>query len=138
ATLLYTLALDGVMVRPDTRTVAAAWLTAHAIPEKSIALASPPWFYTPPLTPTLGFTKVLSLLRVPPLPPVGFTLITPARGLLTPEELAVLRPDFVVVSEFEDRDALRAARVTGQPNPMLALQRALDREYQAAVSFVSR
>jgi dolichyl-phosphate-mannose-protein mannosyltransferase len=137
-TLLYSLAIDGVMMRPDNRTAAAAWLQEHAAADTPVALASPPWFYTAPVTPSIGLTKVLA--RLAPLVPerAAYPLLIPSREALTPDELATRRPRYVEVSEFEDRDALRVAEHTGRPNPIVALQQALDRDYRVATRFEAR
>jgi hypothetical protein len=44
----------------------------------------------------------------------------------------------VIVSEFEDADALRVARATRQPNRMTELLTALDERYRVAATFNSR
>jgi hypothetical protein len=138
STLMFAVALDGVMLRPDTRTAAAEWVSSHTGPATTVALASPPWFYTPPLTPTIGLTHILSTFGTPASLPDRYPVVAPGQGLLSAEALTDRRPDLVILSEFENRDALRAARVTGQENEMSALQRSLERDYAIAQTFQSR
>jgi 4-amino-4-deoxy-L-arabinose transferase-like glycosyltransferase len=135
-TVCYALAIDGVMARTDNRDAAAAWLKTKAT-ATTVALAAPPWFWTPPVTPSIGLTHGLVRFGTPPQLPRDYDLETPVDGFrLTPEELAARRPRYVVVTQF-DEDDLRAARAVGQEFPMLRLQRALDRDYQPAVTFAS-
>jgi hypothetical protein len=136
-TLCYAFAVDGVMAGTDNRDAAAAWLAPRMTVGTTVALAAPLWFYTPPLTPTIGLTHVMAGIGTPPRFPKKVRLMTPDDGsLLTPAELAAHRPRYVVVTQFQEDD-LRAARAVGKEFPMVALQRALDRDYQPGGIFAS-
>ena len=104
-TLLIDMALIQTLRTPDTRDLACDYLERTAR-GSSIAFATTPWFYTPPLS--QGFTFPSPADRREAASSSGlYHFIMPAKD--QEWELSVLasRPERVVLSEFETMDALR-------------------------------
>jgi 4-amino-4-deoxy-L-arabinose transferase-like glycosyltransferase len=105
--LILSFAFDAVMMGPDTRDQAAAYLRERNV--SSVGFAKGPWYWSPPLSPLL----------TAPNPQAAKQAATEAQGIrLIPADgewnVAQLRrdsPDAVALSEFEYADALR----TGNP-----------------------
>jgi len=106
-TVSYSIALDRLFTLPDTRARAAAWIERQAPKGSIIAFPTVPWFYSPALRPE--FTALRSDERFAAMSKVaGYRLITDAR---IPWDWNLLRTsgaEYVVVSDYEDLDALRA------------------------------
>ncbi|MDF2439880.1 MAG: hypothetical protein JWN98_864 [Abditibacteriota bacterium] len=97
-------------ISTDPRDAAAQWLRGAAPPGATIALATPPWFWTPPLTPRDS-------------PPPSREIHQPPDGRFQLEVAGfdfakMLLSRYVVMSEFEWRDKIRlndpAYRAYGQ------------------------
>ena len=104
-TAAYSVAIDAVFVRPDTRDLAAAWVRRNVPRGSSIGLPTIPWFYTPPLDPYFGLLEPAERYeRVKEF--TDYVLVVSESewnaGFLRRES-----PDYVILSEFEYRDRLR-------------------------------
>ena len=135
AALASTVAHLGVIAAPDAREQAADYLKANARPTETVALASDPWSYTPPLHPSAGAVKVAQPYGGPPIwdmeaalgrprPDVTqlpqFRVLAP-RALLTQEfqttegglsleRFRKYRPEWMVISDYEYEDPERISR----------------------------
>lgn len=138
-TALYAAALVPLLVTPDSRSRAAAWLKARATPETTVALLRPPWYYTPPLSPGIGCVKAMRAFCLPDYPH-DLRLIAPPEGTayLSIERLREEKPEFVVVNEFEYVDALRLEPSGRAPREMTELWSALRQNYTEAAVFQHR
>src|SRR5262249_45751019 len=107
---LYAIALEGLLLTPDSRTLAAEWLRSQPNRRPSVALLRPPWYYTPPLGPGSGCVKAMRTFCVLELPS-DFRVVMPPedQAFLDPVTLRGERPDFAIANEFEYTDALRLA-----------------------------
>lgn len=95
---LYTFALTQRMAQPDPRDLAAAYLNRQALPGASIAFATVPWYYSPPLSPRFG-ELAAPRRRLAAREVTRFQLRLPEQewntGVLSPP------PDYIVVSNIE-------------------------------------
>jgi hypothetical protein len=129
-TALYSVALLGVLVSPDSRTRAAG-----LVPFKDdgtdapVALLQPPWFYTAPFSPAIGCTNLMARFCRPDRPRFRLIAPSPGSGSLTWQRLQADVPQYVVVNEFEYGDALRLA-AAGTPNEMAELWTRLRQNYR--------
>ena len=105
--LLFSLALDATMSRPDPRDQAAAFVREAGF--SPVGFATGPWFFSPPLQPLLA-APVPRLAQQAAAAATNPRLI-PADGEWNTAQLRAARPPAVAVSEFEYADALR----TGSP-----------------------
>ena len=120
--LLFSVGLDNVMTRPDTRDQAADYIRQH--PEiKSVGFAKGPWFYSPTLGPLLAcpYPAVAqkSALEVAPPPSLLPCVIYGSHGEPVPTEWETdavwkIKPVAVALSEFEYADALRVGSPQAQ------------------------
>lgn len=118
--LLFSLALDATMTRPDPREQAAAFVRRSGF--ASVGFAVGPWFSAPPLHPLLAAFNPRAARQA------ASTAVNPrliaADGEWNQAQLLATRPEAVVLSEFDYADALR----TGHP-PARAYQNTLHQNY---------
>ncbi|MDO8585867.1 MAG: glycosyltransferase family 39 protein [Armatimonadota bacterium] len=106
-TLSYSMALDRLFDDKDPRFESVAWIKAHVPKGSAIALPTRPWFYSPAFSE--WFTHPLPEERF-----LGLSRVKDYRLLANPDLewdsdlLRSARPDYVVVSDYEDLDAVRA------------------------------
>jgi hypothetical protein len=114
-----------LMVRPDSRDQAAAWLRGNAR-GKRIGFPTVPWFYTPPLFPDTGAGvgergAVFRLTQMAKATEFKLLYYWPEGQAHPPEWepglLAALQPDYVVCSSFEFEDQERIARYSPEKVP---------------------
>jgi len=141
----------GVLAAPDARDQAAAYLRQHVRPDETVALASDSAFYTPPVHPTAGAVKVAQMYGGPPIwdLPVAmgharedvtrlpqFKVLAPRSlpspaGALTVEQLEAMRPEWLVISDYEYEDPERIHRADPSfTHGTLVLQDALAGDYR--------
>ncbi len=117
ATALNSAGICSTMASVDARDRALVYLRETAKPGQSIAFATTPWYWSPPLLPE--FTSPVSgdsrrnaiLASTSP-----YVLRLPAKD--TEWDMAVLaepRPDYVVLSDLETEDVLRIAWAPARP-----------------------
>lgn len=117
AVLVLTLAdcitLVSPMAQADPRDRALAWL-AHAPGPATVGFAAQPWFQSPPFSPYFSLPKPGGWRHfAPPGNPVPLSLdgrqwsVTVPKGDLDTAVLTHAPPHFVVLSEYDYRDALR-------------------------------
>jgi len=105
-TAAYSLAIDMVFARPDTRDLAAAWARRSVPQGSSIGLPTIPWFYTPPLDPYFGLLSPAERYeRV--RESTDYMLIVSESSEWNADFLQQELPDYVILSEFEYKDRLR-------------------------------
>lgn len=127
--LVFSLALDETMTRPDTRDRAAAFLRKAGV--HSVGFATGPWFYSPPLHPGLADFRPFAAKRYAEL--AENPRLVPAEGEWNVVQLQQTAPDAVVLSELNEyEDALRARHA-----PALAYLDALRRDYPNARVFAN-
>ena len=114
--LLFSLALDAVMTRTDTRDRAAAFIREKGF--ATVAFAKGPWYYSPPLGPLFAHPNpgqaqrsalAVESPRCVPAATVSGESVAPKEWFT--ELLTGTQPDAVPLNEFEYADALR----TGNP-----------------------
>jgi hypothetical protein len=138
AMALYTAALEALLVTPDTRTEAAAWIAARR-PGVTVGLLRPPWYYTPPLSPGIGCTKQMRTFCAPDLPADRRVVAPPeTASFLSLARLRAERPELVVVNEFEYADPLRLARAGGPRTEIGELWEELRQNYTEVAVFRHR
>lgn len=102
--LLFSLALDATMARPDPRDQAAAFVRGSGA--ASVGFAAGPWFYSPPLNPFLSAFNPEAARRAAAANTAP--RLIPADGEWNVSQLAATRPDIVALSEINGyADALR-------------------------------
>jgi hypothetical protein len=138
-TALYAAALEWLLVTPDSRTEAAAWVAGRPA-GVSLALLRPPWYYTPPLSPGIGCVKPPMRYFCLPDMPTRVRLVAPPEmaANLEPARLRAERPELVVVNEFEYTDPLRLARSGGPRTEMAELWDELRQNYTEVAVFRHR
>ena len=115
----------------------------------TVALASDPWFYTPPVHPTAGCVKASQAFGGPPiwaLPGLSLSRFRsgavtylipgslPPAGALDPGSWGPEAPEWVLVSDYEYEDHRRlAATAPGFQSDMTRLLKRLDTDYSLAV-----
>ena len=102
-----------------------------------MGLAGQPWFYTPPLMPSLGCTHALLPVCGAELPR-GIVAPGATEAALSVQALDRERPEYVLVSEFEYFDPLRLHTQIGYTDGMTALMEALNGRYRLARTFRNR
>jgi 4-amino-4-deoxy-L-arabinose transferase-like glycosyltransferase len=138
AMALYAGALEALLVTPDTRTEAAAWV-ADRRPGVTVGLLRPPWYYTPPLSPGIGCVKQMRNFCAPDLPADRRVVAPPeSASFLSLARLRAERPALVVVNEFEYSDPLRLARAGGPRTEMAELWGELRQNYTEVAVFRHR
>lgn len=105
-TATYSVALDTMFVRPDTRDTASDWIRSNIPPGSSIGLATIPWFYTPPLDPQLGILVRAEdrLERAQEFTDYTFVI---NQNEWDADFLAQESPDYALVTSFEYQDRMR-------------------------------
>jgi hypothetical protein len=131
------IAMAAVFARPDPRDQAADWVVRNRRRGERVGLVSQPWFYTPPLSPSLGCTHALQRILGEPVPA---WIVAPSRGqsTLSPAELARSQPAYIVTSEFEYIDPLRLRAEVGKTDGTTALFDAMRDRYQLIRTFRNR
>jgi 4-amino-4-deoxy-L-arabinose transferase-like glycosyltransferase len=123
----YATLLQSSRLRMDPRTEAARWIRTHVPRGSSIALASVPWFYSPPLDPKFGSTNPEESIA-------AARNMTDYRILLQRKDWdpGVLTggPGYVLITSYETQDAERLGR-----RSYLEFQRRLQSGYEVAASF---
>lgn len=101
------------MRRPDARDQAAAW-ARRVLPEGTrIGFPTVPWFYTPPLFPETGELRWQDRLRFAQSA-TRYRLIPLAPPEWNAEALSLTLPEYLIISEFEERDVRRIRRADYQ------------------------
>ncbi|MCC6731280.1 MAG: glycosyltransferase family 39 protein [Chthonomonadales bacterium] len=107
ATLFISLALDAVMAAEDPRDRARAYILDRAPAGTSIALASTPWFWTPPLAPEFTAPSPAARRRAA-LESRQYRFRLPAEGAEWDERVfEPTPPDLVLLSDLETQSAMR-------------------------------
>ncbi|MDW8052680.1 MAG: phospholipid carrier-dependent glycosyltransferase [Armatimonadota bacterium] len=97
------------MVRPDARDQAAAWLRANVPVGTSIGMPTVPWFYTPPLFPETGALRWQERLEYARhASPYRLVVLAPPEW--NAEALRASLPEYLIITEFEERDVQRIGR----------------------------
>ena len=106
--LLFTLCdalwLVGAMATADPRDRALAWMDAHAPPPRRVGFAVTPWFGAPPLDPYFTLPGPGMWQRVGQSGP--WTVLYAGKDWDV-NYLLVKKPEFVLLSEYDDANALR-------------------------------
>ncbi|HEY3297754.1 MAG TPA: glycosyltransferase family 39 protein [Armatimonadota bacterium] len=105
--LLYSSALDGMYARQDTRDRAAVWVRQNVKESESIGFATIPWFYTPPLDPSMGMYADASRRFAASQKFTDYRLVVPRYTDWDADQLERNKPEHVIMSEFEYTDRLR-------------------------------
>ncbi|MCS7065178.1 MAG: glycosyltransferase family 39 protein, partial [Fimbriimonadales bacterium] len=108
--LAWTAALTACMLRPDPREQTLAWFEAHVPSGRTIAFPTVPWFYTPPFYPDTGELRWQDRLQRMHEAQSPYRLIALAPPEWDAEALQWVQPDYVVISDFEERDVRRIGR----------------------------
>ncbi|GBC92515.1 hypothetical protein HRbin15_00985 [bacterium HR15] len=108
--LVWTAALTACMLRPDPREQALRWFESHVPAGRTIAFPTVPWFYTPPFYPDTGELRWQDRLRLMQEAHSPYRLIALAPPEWDAEALQRVQPDYVVISDFEERDVKRIGR----------------------------
>ncbi len=119
------------MVRPDTRDQAAAWLRANLPAGTRIGFPTVPWFYTPPLFPETGelyWQKRLEYAQAAP----RYRLIPLAPPEWNADALQASLPEYLIISEFEERDVQRIGRADYK-----AFMQVVNTRYQLVQTFTN-
>lgn len=118
------------MLRTDARDQAVAWIRQHLPEGVSIGFPTVPWFYTPPLFPNGGELRWQDRLARLAEAPSPYRLVSLAPPEWNAEALQRVRPDYVLISEFEARDVARIGRADYR-----AFMQVLEREYELIQHF---
>lgn len=112
ATLCYTVALDSLFGRTDPRDRAARWILAHVPMGSRIGVVDVPWFYSPPLSKTLGYGTLQHREEAAFDAPYDLVVFLRCyeRGCWWTEGTP---PEWVVLSSYEAEDALRLRNARG-------------------------
>ncbi|MCS7300169.1 MAG: glycosyltransferase family 39 protein, partial [Fimbriimonadales bacterium] len=106
---LSTISLTLCMLRPDARDQAAQWLRANLPKEARIGFPTVPWFYTPPLFPETGELRWQDRLQHAQSAP-HYRLIPLAPPEWNANALQATLPEYLIITEFEERDVQRIGR----------------------------
>ncbi|MDW8106303.1 MAG: glycosyltransferase family 39 protein [Armatimonadota bacterium] len=101
--------LTACMVRPDARDQAVAWLRANLPPNASVGMPTVPWFYTPPLFPETGALRWQERLEYA-RQAAPYRLVVLAPPEWNAEALRASLPEYLIITEFEERDVQRIGR----------------------------
>lgn len=107
--LLSTVSLTMCMLRLDSRDQAAQWIRANLPDEARIGFPTVPWFYTPPLFPETGELRWQDRLQYAQNA-TPYRLISLAPPEWNAEALQATLPEYLLISEFEERDVQRIGR----------------------------
>jgi hypothetical protein len=136
-TTVYGIAMAEVFTRPDPRDQAADWVLTQQPSAGRVGLLGEPWFYTPPLTPSLGCTHALAR-ACGAAPPAWVSAPQTGQVALSPADLDTAIPTFFLASEFEYGDPLRLQREIGHHDATTRLLQHLERRYQSVRAFRNR
>jgi hypothetical protein len=99
--------------RPDARDQAAAWARTELPEGTRIGFPTVPWFYTPPLFPETGELRWQDRLRYAQSA-TRYRIIPLAPPEWNAEALLATLPEYLIISEFEERDVQRIGRADYQ------------------------
>ncbi len=108
--LAWTTALTACMLRPDAREQTVRWFDSHAPANSSIGFPTVPWFYTPPFYPDTGELMWQERLARMHAFEGRYRLMALAPPEWDADALQRALPDYVVISDFEERDVRRIGR----------------------------
>jgi 4-amino-4-deoxy-L-arabinose transferase-like glycosyltransferase len=108
--LAWTVALTACMLRPDAREQALAWFQQHVPAGRKVAFPTVPWFYTPPFYPDTGELRWQDRLQKMQAAQSRYQLVALAPPEWDVAALQAEEPDYVVISDFEERDVKRIGR----------------------------
>jgi hypothetical protein len=126
----WTVALTACMLRPDTREQALAWFQQHAPSGRKVAFPTVPWFYTPPFYPDTGELRWQDRLQKMREAQSPYRLVALAPPEWDVVALQAEKPDYVVISDFEERDVKRIGRADYR-----AFMAILQRDYRLVIQF---
>lgn len=118
-------ALTACMLRTDTRDAALAWFEQQVPAGRKVAFPTVPWFYTPPFYPDTGELRWQDRLQRMDEARSPYRLVALAPPEWDVEALERVRPDYVVISDFEERDVRRIGRADYR-----AFMAVLERDYR--------
>ncbi len=128
--LLSATSLALCMRRPDAREQAAQWVRASLPSGTRIGFPTVPWFYTPPLFPETGELRWQDRLRYAQNAQ-PYRLIPLAPPEWNAEALQATLPEYLIISEFEERDVQRIGRADYQAFMRIVSERyALERTFR--------
>lgn len=105
-TLAYTVALGLLFTQADPRDRAAQWAASYVPAGTTIALPTVPWFYSPPFTP--GFGSLSASDRYASMSDSAYRLLADETKDWNVQLLREQQPEYIIVSDYEKIDALRA------------------------------
>lgn len=142
-TLAYALSLVSVFAGPDPRNVAARWVLGNVPRGSRIGVLEVPWFYSPPLSKSLGFGTLPQRIKAAedtPYDLVVLSQMSPGKWWSSGN-----RPGWFIVSDYEIADAERigtSGSVTGssrrEANRILADLAIIRRHYVPVRRFGGR
>jgi hypothetical protein len=106
-TAAYSVALDQMMLRKDTRDRAEEWISANIPHGISIGFPTIPWFYTPPLDPEVGMSPEAPERYAKSQEVTDYSLVVDPDGDWSADFLRKKMPSYLVMSSFEYADPLR-------------------------------
>ena len=106
--LFCSMVLDALFALPDPRDQAAQWVFKHVQKGSAIGLIESPWFYSPPLTRSLGFGALEQ--RQDAAREAPYRLV-----VLSPPQANRAAPDWLIVSDYETEDAERLRDIRSIP-----------------------
>lgn len=101
STVLNILLIEG----PDIRDCAAQWIFKNVPKQSSLGMMDLPWFYSPPLSKDFGFGAVTQ--REQAVEKTPYRIIVFSKYGKPDQWYPKDAPDWIVISEYETRDALR-------------------------------
>lgn len=129
---IYSAGLDKLFSADDPRTQAADWFNNNAPTDSSVAMATIPWFYSPPLATGINGTTY----RVDPAQVRAaldesrlHLLVNPARDW-DKDILSAEKAEYAVVSDYESEDQLRV-----RGSAAMAYTHTLNESYSEAAKF---
>lgn len=105
-TLTYSIALNSLFTQPDPRDRVADWAQDYLPEGTTIAFPTVPWFYSPPFAP--GFGNLRADDRFDAMAESRYNLVADRSSDWNAELLREKLPEYVMISDYEKTDALRA------------------------------